>query len=775
MQPPEVKIRFAASALTAAMALVNSPLSFAADSQPVTRAAVADPETVKLGLVTVSATRREESIQDVPTPITTLSGSTLEEQRVYRIQDIQQYLPSTNFNYSNPRQSSLSIRGIGNNPASDGLEGSTGVYLDNVYLGRPGMAVFDMLDIEQIDLLRGPQGTLFGKNTTAGVLNITTRRPTFTPERSVETSVGNHGYVQTKGVLSGPLNDQLAGRLSLYRTRQDGTIDNVYNGDELAGSERKGVRGQLFWNVNEDVDVRVIADYNEERSSSGNYSLYSVGPTINGVNRFLRRASAAGAQLVKSPRKVAFDGDNNKTIFQGGLSTEINWNMPEDFKLTSVTAYRWWDFTPHNDDFLTIDSLRAVGTAVDHEQWSQEIRLASPKAEDFDYVVGAYYYGSYLKNNGINAYGNDADVFNNTATGALSNVTSRTNGHLSTNSYALFGQMTFHLTQATDLNAGVRGTYESKQARIRRDVPIGPAVSGAALTARNNQVGQFDSGALSQYSFSPSLLLSLNHHFTDNLMGYASYSHGEKSGGINVAVGTAARSGPDSLLIGSERANNFELGLKSTLFDDSLRLSANLFWNTIHSYQANAYDPSTRSTYLTNAGSVRSRGAEVEANWQPIRGLSINTNISYNDVRYTAYENGPCAPEISFRTGAVSCDLTGATVPGASKWIANTNARYQWALANGLRPYVSGSYSFRTHAPGTIDNSRYSEIASYGLANFALGVSQQLGDGDLDLSIWTRNAFNKVYYTNVSAYQAGAYMATVGDPRMVGVTARYDF
>ncbi|GLO52586.1 hypothetical protein PPUN110474_39870 [Pseudomonas putida] len=214
MQRPGVKSRFKASALAAAISLMNSPLTFATEEAD----PAVDVEAVKLDAVTVSATRREESIQNVPAPTTTLSGSTLEAQRVQRIQDLQQYLPSTNYNYSNPRQSSLSIRGIGNNPASDGLEGSTGVYLDNVYLGRPGMAVFDLLDIEQVDLLRGPQGTLFGKNTTAGVLNITTRRPTFTPERSMETSVGNHGYVQTKGVLSGALNDQLAGRLSLYRT-----------------------------------------------------------------------------------------------------------------------------------------------------------------------------------------------------------------------------------------------------------------------------------------------------------------------------------------------------------------------------------------------------------------------------------------------------------------------------------------------------------------------------------------------------------------------------
>jgi len=159
----------------------------------------------QLKTVTVTARRREESAQDVPTPMSVIDGQALETQRVYRIQDLQQLVPSVNVAYMHARQSSVSIRGLGNNPASDGLEGSVGLYLDNVYLGRPGMAVFDLMDIEQLEVLRGPQGTLFGKNTTAGVINISTRAPSFTPERSIETSVGEDGYFQTKGTLSGPL------------------------------------------------------------------------------------------------------------------------------------------------------------------------------------------------------------------------------------------------------------------------------------------------------------------------------------------------------------------------------------------------------------------------------------------------------------------------------------------------------------------------------------------------------------------------------------------
>lgn len=175
---------FALQPLAAGVLLAAAGTSFAEASTP----APAVEQEAKLGTVTVNARRREETAQSVPTPISVLSSETLETQRIYRVQDLQQLVPSTNVSYVHARQSSISIRGLGNNPASDGLEGSVGVYLDNVYLGRPGMAVFDLLDVEQMEVLRGPQGTLFGKNTTAGVLNITTRKPTLHQEGSVQSS-----------------------------------------------------------------------------------------------------------------------------------------------------------------------------------------------------------------------------------------------------------------------------------------------------------------------------------------------------------------------------------------------------------------------------------------------------------------------------------------------------------------------------------------------------------------------------------------------------------
>ncbi|MGU1521914.1 TonB-dependent receptor [Pseudomonas aeruginosa] len=749
-----------------------------AEEAPPLASSVPDKADTALGKVTVTARRREEDSQKVPTPITVLGGETLEAQRISRVQDLQQVLPSVNVAYIHARQSSVAVRGIGNNPASDGLEGSAGIYLDNVYLGRPGMAVFDLLDIEQLELLRGPQGTLFGKNTTAGVLNISTRAPTFTAERTVEVSGGQDGYFQGRGTVSGPLGETLAGRLSAYRTRDDGYIKNIHDDNYLNGGERQGARGQLLFEPNEDFSLRWIADYNEEDSSNGSMVVYG------GAERFWQRAALVGASPLRDPqrRKVNINGRQHVSVHQGGSSLEANWNLAGGYRLTSISAYRYWHFTPANDEQLNVSAINDTGVEVHDRQFSQEIRLASPTGGAFDYVVGAYAFRQNLGNKTFTSYGPLADLYLLGANlGALNDTYSKANGKIETDSFALFAQGTWHLTERLDFTAGLRGTYEEKNAKVERFAPLGgAAVGGVGAAVRNGQLGAYDSGDLSQYNFAPSALLSLSYQFSDDLLGYASLSHGKKSGGVNLAVGSAPSAGADSLLVGPERANDAELGLKSTLFDRRLLLNANLFWTGIHGYQATTLYQAPGSTQLVqvlaNAGSVRSRGLEFEATALPLRGLTLNFNGSYNDVTYLSFKDAPCPAEVSTRPGAPSsCDLTGQRVVGASKWIANLNGEYQWRLDDRFQPYVSASYAYRSAAEGTLDNSDLSKIDGYALVNLAAGLRSDLGDGQLDTSVWLKNAFDKDYYLSAFASINGSYTASVGQPRTLGVSLRYDF
>ncbi|HEY1148309.1 MAG TPA: TonB-dependent receptor [Pseudoduganella sp.] len=718
--------------------------------------------------VLVTTRRRVESSQNVPTPMTVLGEDLLDGSRTYRVQDLQQLLPSTTINYVHARQMSFAVRGLGNNPASDGLEGSVGVYLDNVYLARPGMAAFDALDIQQLELLRGPQGTLFGKNTTAGVLNIATKKPTFTPQRSVEVSGGEYGYKQAKAILSGPLSDVLAGRLSVYKTNDDGYITNRYNGRKVQGGDRQGVRGQLLYEQGRDFSLRVIADYNQEDSNNGTLIFYNAGPS----GKVLAQAKLVGGTPVLDPneRAVNLDTGSRVNVHQGGISAEANWTTADDSRLTSVTAWRRWNFIPRNDDGLNVPVTLTAGASANHKQFSQELRWATPSGKPLESVFGAYYYYQELSNNSFTVNGPLADLYNGTPAGAWANVASDAPSTLRVNSYALFGQSTWHANDRLDLTAGLRASYEDKAARVTRNAPTGGAtVSGAALASRNGRYGVYDSGPLGLDQFSPTGLLSAGYKLAPDVLLYTSLSHGEKSGGINLSVPGAA--GAASLRVGTERSNAFELGVKSTLLDNRLQLNGNLFATVVHGYQSNAYDPVSRTSYLTNAGDVRTRGAEVEAIATPLRGLTLRANGSFNDASYLKYSNAPCPPEIN----ATFCDLSGRNaLVNAPRWIGNLSAQYAHLVRDGLQVYYNANYAYRGESFGTLDASRYSKIPAYSVTNASIGVRSTNGVA-WDVSLWVKNAFDRQYYTSLWNAAFGSYNAVIGTPRTVGVTARYEF
>ncbi|MYM68131.1 TonB-dependent receptor [Pseudoduganella sp. FT55W] len=765
---PQALAQNAAALAVAAISDTAVEAAAAADGVDGVGAAGADVSQV-IASVTVSTRRRNETSQSVPTTMSVLDDKTLENNRVYRVQDLQQLLPSTTVNFVHARQLSFAVRGLGNNTASDGLEGSVGLYLDNVYLARPGMAAFDALDVQQLELLRGPQGTLFGKNTTAGVLNITTRQPTFRSENSASVSAGQDKFAQGKASISGAFSDTLAGRLSVYKTHEGGYIKNVYTGKDVQGGDRQGVRAQLLWEPNDKVSARVIADYNEEDSNNGTLLFFSAGPS----GKWLAQAAAVGGHPITDPARhqVSLDSGSHVSVHQGGLSTEINWKLDNDYKFTSISAFRFWNFTPRNDDGLDVPVTLNVGALARHRQFTQELRLATPQGREVESVVGAYYYYQNLDNTNFTYNGPLADKFNGTPNGAWSNITSFADGHLRVNSYALFGQSIWHIDPKWDLTAGLRATYEDKRAYEVRYAPTGgAAVTGAALASRNARYGAFNSGDIKLNNLSPSGLLTLAYKFDADVLGFATVSHGEKSGGINLTVPGAA--GVSSLKINNEKANNAELGIKSNFWERRAQVNASVFANVVRGYQNNAYDPSTQSSYITNAGDVRSRGVELETTFLVARGFTLGANGAFNDVKYLKYTNAPCPPEIA----GTSCNLSGrAALVNAPRWTSSLNAQFAQAVAEGVEAYFNANTSYRTESFGTLDASRYAKIPAYALTNLSAGARFKAGGAKWDVSLWAKNAFDKLYYTSLWNSSFGAYNAVIGTPRTLGLTARADF
>lgn len=734
-------------------------------------------EATQVEQVTVTARRREEKAQDVPIPITTLNGDALDKDGTFRLEDLSQKLPSANFQFSNPRQTSLAVRGLGNNPANDALESSVGVYLDNVYLGRPGMANTDLVDIDQIGLFRGPQGTLFGKNTTAGVLNITTKLPSFTPEGTAEVSGGDVGYFQARGSYSGPLvGDVLAGRISFVDSYQGGFINDTVSGGKYNGYDRKGLRGQLLYQPNQDLSVRIIGDFNHEASSCCVAVPYSFGPTVtlpNGQKGQLWPYQAAQAGAVVPTidpdyRTATINDKQYMQVNQGGASAEVNWTLPNAFKLTSITAYRSWGFLPVNDgDNLSISAVNDAGQGVDDKQFSQELRLASPSGRNVEYVVGAYYFFQHQNNVQFTQYGPSAGALYGVA--ALDDVNSQIRSNPTTISAAPFAQATWHITSDLNLTGGIRETYEAKSLQVIRDeATLNGAADAKVLAA-------YQSGPLSLKNYDLSGLISLDYKLTREVLGYVSLSHGAKAGGINATVPT---DGVSSLFIAPEKANDAELGLKSTLLNGRLLLNADAYWTLVKDYQATQLaqtSPGVYSQILSNVGYVRTQGLEGEIQAVPVRGLTLGLTASYNDAIYRSYDNAPCAAEQAVQ-GATVCNLSGSQVTGAPRWIVNPSVTYNHHLFDDVRGYAIGSYAWRSSFFGAPDDSEYSRIAAYGIANFRAGLTKALFGTDLDLSVFANNAFNKHYVVGGLGQGSDyAYYEYAGAPRIFGATLRAEF
>jgi iron complex outermembrane receptor protein len=753
----------------AVMTLLCASGAAAQESQAI-RVAEADEGGGQLATVTVDARRREENVQDVPIPIAVLGGDQLERAGQFRLEDLNEHLPSTNVFFSNPRQTSIAVRGLGNNPANDALESSVGVYLDNVYLGRPGMANFDLIDIDQISLLRGPQGTLFGKNTTAGVLNITTREPTFKPEATLETSVGNLGYYQVRGAVAGGLTDDLAGRFSFVRTYRQGFINDPVNGLQYNGTNRDGFRGQLLYKPSETFNLRLIADYNSENEDCCESVLVSTG--ANGGTRYLQKVASTGAifQFDPDQRTTYINNYQHMTVGQGGYSAEANWDFGGS-KLTSITAYRYWRFHPINDaDNASVAAIIGTGQNVNDRQFSQELRWASPSGQTIEYVTGLYYFYQAQNNLLDTIYGPDAGSWLGVA--AYNDAYTATLARLHLWSGSAFAQATWHVTTAFSLTAGLRETSERKDTRIDRIAPIGPSPSlPAALPA-------YSSGNLERTDNNPSALLSAAYKLTPDILAYVSASHGAKSGGVNPSVPPGVAGGlpaTATLFIAPERANDYELGVKSTWLDKRLQLNADLFWTDVSNYQATSTGivNGVSTQILGNIGKVRTRGAEVEVSATPVDGLSLALNASFNDVRYAEYPNAPCNAEES-AVGQTVCSLTGQPVYLSPRWIVNPSVDYEVHVGS-LKLFSDVNYGWRSKFYGSSDNSALTLIPGFGLLNLRAGIGGSLYHSEWSLALWADNALDKTYLTSISRGSFGEYYGLPGLPRTYGVTLRLDF
>ncbi|MFY7746116.1 MAG: TonB-dependent receptor [Erythrobacter sp.] len=766
--------------------------------------------------IIVTARRRSESAQDIPLAVSVLDAKQLDETGAFNVNRLQQLAPTLQFYSSNPRNTAVNIRGLGVpfGLTSDGFEQGVGIYVDDVYYSRVASATFDFLDVAQIEVLRGPQGTLYGKNTTAGAINIQTNQPTFDFEGRAEVSVGNYNFQQARLAVSGPLSETVAARVAFSGTSRNGTIRNVTTGENIQSLDNIGLRSQLLWEPTSDLKVKLVGDYNKQDAVCCGSVFVGTGATQRPLNR--QFAALAAAQNYAPPSANPFDRltDLDSNLNAGnviaGAALKITWDVgPGTF--TSVTAWRYWDWKPENDrDFTGLSIVALSQNPSQQDQYTQEFRYAYT-GDRFDFVLGAFAFNQRIDTQGTEAHGINSSRWsiapNNPLSldpSVLNGLTARNTQFLKSTSAALFGQLSWKATDSFTIQPGVRLNYDEKQGFYQRRVFTGTGVelTGRETDARSRaQLGVFQPqiSAPEDTDWNLTYDLTLSYEVAPDVLAYGTYAKSFKTIGINQnGLPTDANGQPIAAAgtIRPETVDHFEVGLKSQFWNRKATLNLAAFRTDIRDYQATVNNGQfgVLRGFLANAGKVRSQGIEADFSIRPSARFTAYTNAAYTDARYVRFTDAPCPPELAGGTTAVpgqtpsapgtpggispaNCDISGQRLPGVSKWSFSFGAEGNVPATFLGKPgevYLGYDGSYRSNFSSNPSPSALTFVDGYSLSNLRAGFRS---DDGLNLFVWVRNAFDENYFEQlfVGPGNTGLIAGLPGDPRTFGATAAITF
>ena len=827
----------------AIVALAASPAFAAAKAD-----AAAEVQTTAAGTgasspdaeIVVTARHRNESSQSVPVAISVVGGDHIDNAGAFNVGRLQQLTPTLTFYSSNPRNTSVNVRGFGAplGLTNDGIDQGVGIYVDDVYYSRVASSTFDFLDVAQIEVLRGPQGTLYGKNTTAGAINISSRQPTFTPEGRAELSIGNYGYVQAKAAISGPLSDTVAVRLAVSETKRNGTVYNVTTNQKNNNLSNFGGRAQLLWKASNSLEVTLAGDYNHQNIVCCATVYVGYVPTQKAVNRqypaiydvATGKAAGTNAYLTNPASQNPYnritdvDGELRAKQSIGGASLKAKLDLGEG-TLTSISAWRFWDWDPSNDrDFTALPITTKSQNPSKQRQFTQEIRYNHHSAA-LDYQVGSFFYTQTINTNGSQVQGAAATkwLLSPNASGTnpynldvLNGLSSTNTIHLSNTSFSVYGQASWRPLSGLTIQPGLRVNYDKKSGSydaVVKDAADNVLTPGLVSTGTPAQKAQL--GVLLPQSYAPSFSkwnlsydLTISYDITRDIHAYATYSKTFQTGGINLnGVPADAVTGlPQNQYqtVAPEGVNHYELGVKSQFFDRRVTLNLAAFRTEISNYQAifsanNAASLSTLRGFVANVPQVRSQGIEADFSARPSERFSTYANFAYTDATYRTFPDAPPPLELSggsnfsgtncaiptalaANTSPVSCDISGQVLPGVSKYALSLGgeANVPVALAGKAgQIYAGADANYRSSFSSNATPSAATTIAGYTLTNFRFGWrSDRDAPGvKLDISGWVRNAFNTGYLEQlqIAPNSVGLLVGNLGDPRTYGGSIRLQF
>lgn len=743
-----------------------------------------------LSEVVVTSRRRIEKVQDIPIAVSVVTGKQAEQAGAFNVNRIKELVPSVQLYSSNPRNTGINIRSLGSpyGLTNDGIDPGVGFYVDGVYYARPAATTLDFIDVDRIEILRGPQGSLFGKNTTSGAFNITSRKPSFTSGADFEVSYGNYQYMQAKASVTGALSQKIAGRISFSGTQRDGLIENIVTGKSTNTLNNQGIRGQLLFTPTDKTNITFAADITTQRPDGYAQVIAGVAPTQRApyrqFNAIIADLNYQLPTLNAFDRKIDHDTPWRSGQDLGGASLNIDTKIGKG-TLTSTTAWRFWTWDPSNDrDFTGLQVLAKSQNPSRQTQFTQEIRYAGQLSSKLTGVVGVFFIDQSSTTKGVEESGSSQWRFSQSTTslnwatpGLFEGYGIKTNAKIHSTSAAVFGQLDWAITEKLHVLPGLRYNYDNKDADYDRKTYGGLQTNDPQLIALKRLVytDQAFTAAKDDINFSGNL--TVNYKAANKINVYATYAKSYKPIGVNVA-GLPTVAGQPALelaVIKPEDVTHYEIGVKTSPIKNSI-LNLTVFNTDIKDYQTNvqAAELGVNRGYLANADKVRVKGAELDASFIINKHFSINGAATYTDGKYVKFTNAPLPLE---ETGAsVSFkDVSGTNLPGASKWAGSLGTEYTKNakfFGNIGKFFVAVDGYSRSEFSSSPSASKYLVVPGYALFNGRLGF--RVTDG-LSVNIWGRNLFNKDYYEQLlpAGGNSGHYAGVLGDQRTYGITFRY--
>jgi len=734
--------------------------------------------------ITVTAQKRSENLQQTPLAITAIGGAALREDDITNLQDIGNRTPGMTFAAFSPGQPEIAIRGIGTKEDGASASDSVIVSVDDVYIAARTAQVFDIFDLERVEVLRGPQGTLYGKNSIGGSINFVTTKPDENTEIRFRQTVGDYGRFDTAGLLSGQIAKNLFGKVSFSRRKFNGYYKNVLVGSDLYGKQLGGAntfayRGMLRWTPSEDLEVILSADGADDNIGGSNREpVGSAGPLHNcgcasdpvAVNNALGGGT------------TAFDSLNNIDGFTDrrveGYALKINWDQAWG-TFTSISAYRKSNFNwledseglPGSKTFVALNAPGGPGPAftapatdgfafdvddgaTEHtKQYTQEVRATSNGETDLNWVVGAFYSREetgrtekfFFPSIGLNIGGVNMPSDMSSVQTNLSN------------SFAAYADGSYNVSDKVILHAGVRYSTEKKDMTAQ-----GIVSSGFGLLIKN-----FDKVSASDRWSNVSWRVVADYHVTDNNMIYGSISTGFKSGGFTGSASTAERA---KTPFGSEKATNFEVGIKSQFWDDRARVNMAAFYTDYKDLQVTRFfqpESAGFGQFITeNAGKAHIKGFEVEYTLLLTEAFEVGGSYAYLDAKYTQFTGTP-------GVGGTG-DFTGNVLRQAPKHSVSLYSKYTLELEDGSSLAAKVNYRYQSLSYYDPNNNDLATIPAYTLWDGRLAWNSP--DGKWELAGWVKNIGDREYRTHVFTQRGSRIaFALFGAPRTYGFTGTYTF